>query len=89
MVNCNLQLTGGDAANNRAAAMWAAANPEQFEEAKAAGDARTVGVTNIAAPTPPPTGPSVTGWHPRVAGAVLFFLCVARENPAPHLHPPF
>jgi phage N-6-adenine-methyltransferase len=42
LVNCNLQLTGGDAANNRAAAMWASENPEQFQEAKAAGNARTV-----------------------------------------------
>ena len=39
-VSDNLSVTPND--HDRAAAMWAAGNPEQFEEAKAAGNARTV-----------------------------------------------
>ena len=39
--------------HERAAAMWAAGNPEQFEEAKAAGNARTVRVSGFGTPTPP------------------------------------
>jgi phage N-6-adenine-methyltransferase len=40
MVSDNLSVTPND--HERAAAMWAAANPEQFEQAKSAGNARTV-----------------------------------------------
>ena len=51
--------------HERAAAMWAAGNPEQFEEAKAAGNARTVRVSGFDAPTPPLLGSPERG-HPRV-----------------------
>lgn len=51
----------------RAAAMWAAGNPEQFEEAKAAGNARTVKVSDFGTPTPP-NGSHLAGWHLRIAG---------------------
>jgi hypothetical protein len=43
------------------AAMWAAGNPEQFEEAKAAGNARTVRVSGFGTPTPPLLVPPAAG----------------------------
>lgn len=64
------------------AAMWAAGNPEQFEEAKAAGNARTVKVSGFDAPTPPYLGSPERG-HPRVTPTCFYFPVGGPRKPNP------
>jgi hypothetical protein len=74
--------------DNRAAAMWAAGNPEQFEEAKAAGNARTVRVSGFGTPTPPLLVPPAAGGTHGSHLLALLSVSEAAQNRVPLLLPP-